>query len=1177
MKLGIELGTWLWLQDGAVGRAMAAVTYEIATLQSAMVENPLVAVAIGLLAALVGKLSLANRRLQREALQEGSRVGEADFYRAIISDAPFPLLVCAEDGEVLEFNDAWTELMGYIRPNAPTMRHWAERAHSSGRVPHALEAAVAEKCFPESCWEEGDFAIRTRSGQQQIWQFSSAPLTPLPDGRRTALSMAVDVTQRRQAERALRESEARYRGIYEQLAVGLASLSQDGRLLDVNRRFCQLLGYTREELLARSFAEITYPEDRGQTDSKMARLFCGEIARFFQERRYLCKDNTVLWSSTEISLVRDEGCQPQHALAAVRETGDRVKAERRLRHSEERLRLALRAANQALYDLDLESDRAIVSPEYFRMLGYEDTEECQETVTAWRDRVHPDDRGIATRAYQAYEAGEVSQYHAEFRLRGRSGWKWILSLGQFVAWDAAGRPKRMVGTHTDISDRKRAEAAIQNLIAGTATATGRDFFPVLVKYIAEALQTPYAAVAYVAGDNELRTLACWTDGKLQPTPSTIAFAGTPCEMTLSRGTFYCECSVRQVFPQDRNLAASDVESYLGVALRDSQKKSIGTLCVLGLQALPEPRQAEEILRVFAARAAAELERQHAQEALQASEERYRLLAENTSDLVCLHEPDGRYLFVSPSCETLLGYHHKEMVGRSPDEFCHPDDRERVRQRRHAWEQPGPVTYRLRQKSGHYCWFETLTRAIQTPQGETIRLQTTSRDVTDRVKAQEQLVYEARHDRLTDLPNRTLLVERLEYCLQQQRREPQRQFALLFLDLDRFKVVNDSLGHAVGDRILVVVARRLQNATRNAGLAARLGGDEFVVLLTSIESSEDALRAAAQLSQALQAPIDLGVREVTIGASIGIVLSHERYKRTGDLLRDADLAMYRAKARSGPPAQKIAVFNPEMHARALQRLHLESDLRQALQRGEFCLHYQPIVDLSNDRPVGVESLVRWQHPGRGLIAPGEFIAVAEETGAIALLDRWVLQTASQALARWRQHYPQSAATLKVGVNLCARDLQAEDFVAEIDRALAAGIPGSCLTLEITESMLVENMDETLRLFDRLKERRIQLSIDDFGTGYSSLSYLHRWPADSLKIDRSFVSQMQNDRRSREIIETIIALSNRLGVEAIAEGIETRQQRDALARMGCELGQGYYFARPLSAPDIEAFLFGSSSPR
>ena len=446
-----------------------------------------------------------------------------------------------------------------------------------------------------------------------------------------------------------------------------------------------------------------------------------------------------------------------------------------------------------------------------------------------------------------------------------------------------------------------------------------------------------------------------------------------------------------------------------------------------------------------------------------------------------------------------------------------------------------------------------------------------REIRARESAHEQLLYQALRDPLTGLPNRTLLSERLEFCLQQQQQSPQQQFALLFLDLDRFKVVNDSLGHATGDRVLIAVARRLQDSIRNIDLAARLGGDEFVVLLTEIAGIEDGLQAAERLIRELETPIDLNDREVIIGASIGIVLCNERHESADDLLRDADLAMYRAKARSGNPNPRIVVFNTDMHARALQRLNLESDLYKAIQHKEFCINYQPIVALPGGRPVGLEALVRWQHPTQGIISPGEFIPIAEETGAIVPLDRWILQTVCQTLVGWRERYPQ-ANNLRVSINLCARDLQAPDLLAEIDRILATGLPGSCLVLEIVESMLVENIRKTTHLLEQIRARQIHLSIDDFGTGYSSLSYLHQLPVDSLKIDRSFVSQMQNDRRSREIVETIVALSNRLGVATIAEGIETQEHYDSLVRMGCELGQGYFFSRPLPTEATEAFLFG-----
>lgn len=563
-------------------------------------------------------------------------------------------------------------------------------------------------------------------------------------------------------------------------------------------------------------------------------------------------------------------------------------------------------------------------------------------------------------------------------------------------------------------------------------------------------------------------------------------------------------------------------------------------------------------------------RKQAEEALRESETRYRLLAENMNDLVCLHDRQGRYLYVSPSCEALLGYRYDELLGRDPGDFLHPGDRDRIYEEIQAAVLVGkanPVTYRIRHKSGHYIWFETLTKPILDASGTIIQLQTTSRDVTERVQVQKQLEHDALHDALTQLPNRQLLMERLELAMNRAKRFNHYHFAVLFLDLDRFKVINDSLGHLAGDHLLVTIAQRLQAALRRIDLVARLGGDEFVILLEDIQNIQEAIHATERIFTVFQTPLLLGGREVYTTASIGIVLGNPNYGDASELLRDADIAMYRAKNKG---RAQYEIFDAEMYTQALNQLHLENDLRRAIAQQEFVLYYQPIVALKTGQIIGFEALIRWQHPSQGLKLPGDFITVAEETGLITTLDYWALGAACQQLVTWQRVFP-NLPSLKVSVNLSAQDLRQPDLLAQVDRVLAqTGLAGHHLTLELTESMLIEDVTATIALLGQIKTRGIQLSIDDFGTGYSSLNYLHRLPIDYLKVDRSFVNQIQGEVGHHQIVATIATLSQQLGLTAIAEGIESQVQLEQLQRLGYQFGQGYFFAKPLSPTAVEAVL-------
>ena len=437
------------------------------------------------------------------------------------------------------------------------------------------------------------------------------------------------------------------------------------------------------------------------------------------------------------------------------------------------------------------------------------------------------------------------------------------------------------------------------------------------------------------------------------------------------------------------------------------------------------------------------------------------------------------------------------------------------------------------------------------------------DITGRRHMEEQLRHDALHDALTGLPNRMLFMERLAHAILRSKRREDFQFAVLFLDLDRFKVINDSLGHHVGDELLRTIAGRLQCCLRTEDTVARFGGDEFAILLEETGGVDDASRVAERIQTELAAPVNLSGFEVFTSASIGIALSSSAYERPEYLLRNADMAMYRAKS-SGQASFEI--FDRAMHARALARLQMETDLRRALERDEFELVYQPIVDIGSGWITGVEALIRWTHPDRGVLVPDEFISVAEETGLILPIGSWVLGEACRQLREWQVAFGPRAPE-SMGVNLSPKQFSQIDLVEEVRRKLAENrLEPGVLRLEITENAVMENADAAVELLGRLKNLGVQISLDDFGTGYSSLRYLHRFPLDALKIDRSFVGRMEQEERSAHLVQTVLTLARSLGVLAIAEGIEEEGQLRMLREMGCDLGQGFLFARPLSAAEL-----------
>ncbi|WP_036478659.1 EAL domain-containing response regulator [Myxosarcina sp. GI1] len=450
------------------------------------------------------------------------------------------------------------------------------------------------------------------------------------------------------------------------------------------------------------------------------------------------------------------------------------------------------------------------------------------------------------------------------------------------------------------------------------------------------------------------------------------------------------------------------------------------------------------------------------------------------------------------------------------------------------------------------------------------------EIKERQKAEQKLMQDALYDGLTGLPNRSLLMDRIERSLQIAKRNPDYLFALLFIDLDRFKIINDSQGHLVGDRLLVAISKLLTKNLRDTDTLARLGGDEFVILLDNITHLKDATIVGDRINQQLQSTFNLQGQTVFTSASIGIALSSTGYENSSDILRDADIAMYRAKAKGKACYE---VFDRVMYLETLKAIDLERDLHLALERNEFTMFYQPIVSLTDGALAGFEALIRWRHPEKGLIHPVDFVSVAEDTGLIVAIGDWVMTEACRQLRIWQQNFAHLPRidSLKINVNVASQQIQEPNFVKKLERILAeTGLDGRCLRLEIIERALVDSGKKTYKILTEIKRRQVKLSIDDFGTGYSSLSYLQRLPIDNLKIDRSFVSKLNSDRESFEIIKTIITLAHTLGMDTIAEGVETIQQFNRLRNLDCKYAQGYLFAKPTSAKKLKSMFELESFP-
>jgi diguanylate cyclase (GGDEF)-like protein/PAS domain S-box-containing protein len=558
-------------------------------------------------------------------------------------------------------------------------------------------------------------------------------------------------------------------------------------------------------------------------------------------------------------------------------------------------------------------------------------------------------------------------------------------------------------------------------------------------------------------------------------------------------------------------------------------------------------------------------------ALRESEEHFRSAFDHAAAGMALVGTDGHWRSVNRSLCNLLGYEEAELLQKSFQSIVHPDDLGESLMDMYQMLEGKMVTStrerRYLHRDGREVWATVSISTVADTDGKPMHFIVQSHDITERKRAEEQLHHAAFYDSLTGLPNRALFTDHLQLAIARSKQHSEHLFGVLFLDVDRFKNINDSLGHVLGDHLLRDVAVRLEKCIRPEDTVSRFGGDEFAILLNGLVHSTDALAIAERIRREMQAKFNLNGHDVFTSVSVGIALSSVSYENAEEILRDADTAMYRAKAQG---QGNYEVFDKLMHAHAISQLQLETDLRRAVERDEFEVVYQPIVTLETGKITGFEALVRWHHPTRGLVHPTEFIPLAEETELIIPLGTWVLREACRQLRHWQTEFS-SETPLTMSVNLSGKQFRQADLVDRVKQILnETKVSPHCLRLEITESVVMENAEVATAMLRQLRSINVQLSIDDFGTGYSSLSYLHRFPINILKIDRSFVSRMCQEEESLGIIETIAFLASKLKLQVIAEGLETLEQKERLRELGCEFAQGFYFSKPVSIASATELL-------
>lgn len=912
----------------------------------------------------------------------------------------------------------------------------------------------------------------------------------------------------------------------------------DNPIIYVNPAFEVMTGYQAHEVIGYNCrflqgADVHQPALAELRSALQEHRECHVILRNYR------KDGTLFWNELYVAPVFDAEGYLTHFVGIQTDITQRKQSEEALRQQEDQYRRIVETATEGIWVLDHEHQTSFVNHQMAKMLGYSITEMMGETLFSFMD-----EEGIAiTNAHLERRRQGIIETH-DFKFRRKDGTElWaIVSTAPF--FDPQGQYAGVLGMITDITERKQAEAALQDSeqrlnsilhsledVVWSTSDTGFELFylnsaaeKIYGRSVAEFLQNPNLWLEVVHPDDRDRVL-------------------TESQAMLETGSKDLEYRIIRPDGEIRWLR-DRCQSICDISSKTCRLDGIAT-------DITKRRQAEDALRK--------------------SEEQFRLIFELAPIGIALNTLDGRFLRVNQAFCEVMGYTAEELLNLSFADITHPDDLGTDLTFTHQliW---GKLTHfqiekRYLAKDGKVVIALLQATLIRDAAGNPLHTIAQVVDITDRKRMEDQLAYDAFHDALTGLPNRLLFMDRLRHVLVRNQRACNQHFAVLFLDLDRFKVVNDSLGHLVGDQLLVAISQRLQACLRPGDTVARLGGDEFTILLDPIKGAGDATHVAERIHQAIQLPFSLDGHEIYTSVSIGIALNDACYAQPDEVLRNADTALYRAKAQG---RACYAIFNAEMHNRAVALLQLETDLRRAIERQELRVFYQPIISLATGKLSGFEALVRWQHPEKGLISPADFIPVAEETGLIIAIGQWVLWESCQQLRQWQLAFP-SAVSLHVNVNLSSKQFSQPDLIHQIAQVLRqTELAPECLKLEITESGIMENASSAATLLQQLKALGVQLCIDDFGTGYSSLSRLHQFPIDTLKIDRSFIRTMTSGGENAEIVQAILTLSQNLEMEVVAEGVETDEQLQQLRELHCEYGQGYFFAKPLNSNAAAALI-------
>jgi len=1063
----------------------------------------------------------------RERAEAALRESEAR-YRLLFDSNPSPMWVY--DLETLRFlavNDAAERDYGYTRAEflAMTIRD----IRPSEDVPALLDnvAHVTAGLDHAGVWRH-----RRRDGTLIDVEITSH--TVEFGGRRAELVLVQDVTERRRAEEALRASEAQYRTIVETAQEGIWQIDAEARTTFVNGKMAEMLGYTVDEMIGRPLTDFMDDEGRAINDRNLKRREAG-IAEI-HEFRFLRKNGSALWALLNTQPIHDAHGRYLGGFAMITDITERRYTEEALAASEHKWRAIFDQTFQLVGLLDREGTLLEVNETALTFGGLTASAVIGRPFweTVWWMHAPAQQQRVREAVARA-ATGEVVRFETS-HARPDGSLRYI-DFSVKPVRDDRDRVLWLIAEGRDITDRKRAEAALLQSEANYRALTENANVGILVNHRGQ----------HVFANERLLRMLGYTAAELRATG--VKELVHPDEYA----------KVTQRF-EDRMAGKDSPNVYETVFVtKDGRPVPVEVTAartlwqgepagLLFLHDISERRRAEDQMRKLS-----------------------RAL-EQTADAVVITDRDGVIEYVNPAFEGITGFSRDETIGRKPSLV--KSDRQDQAFYQRLWEiiiggAAFSDVFINRRKDGRLYYEEKTITPLKDEAGRITHFVSTGKDVTDRVQTEERLQHMAQHDALTDLPNRVLLLDRLSQALARARWH-ERNVAVMFIDLDRFKTINDTLGHEIGDRLLQRLGERLGRCVREGDTIARFGGDEFVILLDDIASEHDISAVAQKLLQAFAPPFEIDRQYLYVTASIGVSVFPSDGEDPGTLLKHADIAMYRAKERGKNTWQ---LYSADMSARAFERLSLETSLRHALERNEFRLHYQTQVDAATGAVVGVEALLRWQHPELGMVMPADFIPLLEETGLIVPVGEWVLQAACEQLRAWQA----AGLRLRMAVNISPRQFHAPGLTTAVERILGAcECRPESLELEITENAILQDVVATEDTFHALRMLGVNIAIDDFGTGYSSLSYLRRFPVDTLKIDRAFVRDVPGDADDSAIIAAIIALAQSLKLDVIAEGVETEAQREFLQLSGCRLMQGYMFSRPVPAAQLTPEMLGRAVP-